>query len=130
MPSESRHYSGRLDTVGCAIARAVTRINPEIGNQTTVLTIRRREVVLTPEDYGQLAERCALLAFGCATPGVAEELRTLSLDYLTRAVRWRSLTCRNLEASAVVPKVHAWPTETYSGLSLFALGAPDAGGGC
>jgi hypothetical protein len=34
--------------------------------------------VLTPEDYRQLAERCALLAFECATPGVAEELRTLA----------------------------------------------------
>jgi hypothetical protein len=42
--------------------------------------------VLTPEDYRQLAERCALLAFECATPGIAEELRTLALDYLTRAV--------------------------------------------
>jgi hypothetical protein len=42
--------------------------------------------VLTPEDYRQLAERCALLAFECATPGVAEELRTLALEYLTRAV--------------------------------------------
>jgi hypothetical protein len=27
-----------------------------------------------------------LLAFECATPGIAEELRTLALDYLTRAV--------------------------------------------
>ena len=42
--------------------------------------------MLTPEDYRQLAERCALLAFECATPGVAEELRTLALDYLTPAV--------------------------------------------
>jgi hypothetical protein len=42
--------------------------------------------VLTPEDYRQLAERCAVLAFECAAPGVAEELRTLALDYLTRAV--------------------------------------------
>ena len=42
--------------------------------------------MLTPEDYRQLAERCALLAFECATPGIAEELRTLALDYLTRAV--------------------------------------------
>jgi hypothetical protein len=42
--------------------------------------------VLTPEDFRQLAERCALLAVNCATPGVAEELRTLALDYLTRAV--------------------------------------------
>ena len=42
--------------------------------------------MLTPEDYRQLAERCALLAFECATPGVAEELKTLALDYLTRAV--------------------------------------------
>jgi hypothetical protein len=41
---------------------------------------------LTSEDYKQLAERCALLAFECATPGVAEELRTLALDYMTRAV--------------------------------------------
>ena len=42
--------------------------------------------MLTPEDYMQLAERCVLLAFECATPGIAEELRTLALDYLTRAV--------------------------------------------
>ncbi len=42
--------------------------------------------MLTPEDYRQLAERCMLLAFECATPGIAEELRTLALDYLKRAV--------------------------------------------
>ena len=42
--------------------------------------------MLTPEDYRQLAERCALLAFECVKPGVAEELRRLALDYLTRAV--------------------------------------------
>ena len=42
--------------------------------------------MLTPDDYRQLAERCALLAFECATPRIAEELRTLALDYLTRAV--------------------------------------------
>jgi hypothetical protein len=41
--------------------------------------------MLTAEDYRQLAERCALLACECATPGVAEELRTLALNYLTRA---------------------------------------------
>jgi hypothetical protein len=42
--------------------------------------------VLTPEDYRQLAERFALLAFECATPGVAEELKTFALDYLTRSI--------------------------------------------
>jgi hypothetical protein len=41
--------------------------------------------MLTSEDYRQLAERCALLAGECASPGVAEELKTLALDYLTRA---------------------------------------------
>ena len=41
--------------------------------------------MLTPEDYRQLAERCALLAFECVKPGVAEELRTLALNYLTQA---------------------------------------------
>jgi hypothetical protein len=46
--------------------------------------------MLTPEDYRQLAERCALLACDCATPGVAEELRTLALNYLTRAAMVRS----------------------------------------
>ena len=40
--------------------------------------------MLTAEDYRQLAERCALLACECAIPGVAEELRTLALNYLTR----------------------------------------------
>jgi hypothetical protein len=41
--------------------------------------------MLTSEDYRQLAERCALLAGECTTPGVAEALKMLALDYLTRA---------------------------------------------
>jgi hypothetical protein len=41
--------------------------------------------MLTSEDYRQLAERCALLASQCTTPGIVEELRTLALDYLTKA---------------------------------------------
>jgi hypothetical protein len=42
-------------------------------------------MMLTAEDYRQLAERCALLACECDTPGVADELKTLALNYLTRA---------------------------------------------
>ena len=42
--------------------------------------------MLTPEDYRLLAERCALLACECAKPGIAEELRMLAVDFLTRAV--------------------------------------------
>jgi hypothetical protein len=41
--------------------------------------------MLTSEDYSQLAERCALLASECTTPGIVEELRMLALDYLTKA---------------------------------------------
>jgi hypothetical protein len=41
--------------------------------------------VITAEDYRQLAERCAALAKECAEPNLAEALRTLALDYLTRA---------------------------------------------
>jgi hypothetical protein len=41
--------------------------------------------MLTREDYRQLAERCALLAGECGAPDVAEALRALALDYLTRA---------------------------------------------
>jgi len=41
--------------------------------------------MLTSEDYRKLAERCALLAGECTTPGIVEELRTLALDYLTKA---------------------------------------------
>ena len=41
--------------------------------------------MLTSEDYRQLAERCALLASECTTPGIVDELRTLALDYLTKA---------------------------------------------
>jgi hypothetical protein len=40
--------------------------------------------MLTREDYRQLAERCELLAGECGAPGVAEALRALALDYLTR----------------------------------------------
>jgi hypothetical protein len=39
----------------------------------------------TSEDYRRLAERCALLASECASPGVAAALRILALDYLTKA---------------------------------------------
>ena len=42
--------------------------------------------MLTSEDYRQLAERCAVLARECAAPDITEVLRTLALDYLTRAV--------------------------------------------
>jgi hypothetical protein len=41
--------------------------------------------MLTSEDYRQLAERCALLASECTTASIAQELRTLALDYLTKA---------------------------------------------
>jgi len=42
-----------------------------------------------PEDYKQLAERCVELASECSAPTVAEALRALALDYLTRAARLR-----------------------------------------
>jgi hypothetical protein len=41
--------------------------------------------MLTSEDYRQLAERCALLASECTTPGVVEALKMLALHYLTKA---------------------------------------------
>jgi len=43
-----------------------------------------------PEDYKQLAKRCAELASECSAPTVAEALRALALDYLTRAARLRA----------------------------------------
>ena len=46
---------------------------------------RRAGAMLTREDYRQLAEQCALLAGECGAPGVAEALRALALNYLTRA---------------------------------------------
>src|SRR5262245_55385339 len=61
------------------------RLSPQI-NLSSSSTTEAGSSVLTPEDYRQLAERCALLAFECATPGVAHELRTLALDYLTRSI--------------------------------------------
>src|SRR5262245_4443246 len=42
-----------------------------------------------PDDYKQLAERCVELASECSAPTVAEALRALALDYLTRAARLR-----------------------------------------
>jgi hypothetical protein len=41
--------------------------------------------MLISKDYNQLAERCAELASECSSPSVAEALRALALDYLTRA---------------------------------------------
>jgi len=42
-----------------------------------------------PEDYKHLAKRCVELASECSAPTVAEALRALALDYLTRAARLR-----------------------------------------
>ena len=42
--------------------------------------------MLSPDDYRQLAERCAVLARECTAPGVAEALKTLASDYLAQAV--------------------------------------------
>jgi hypothetical protein len=76
------------------MARLVWRlrkINPEIANHfgcpATSFKLRlwvRGEPMPTSEDYRRLAERCALLASEC-TPGVAEALGMLALDYLTKA---------------------------------------------
>jgi len=41
------------------------------------------------EDHKQLAKRCVELASECSEPTVAEALRALALDYLTRAARLR-----------------------------------------
>src|SRR5262245_26019841 len=43
-----------------------------------------------PEDYKQLAKRCAEIASECSAPTVAEALRALALDYLTRAAKLRA----------------------------------------
>ena len=42
-----------------------------------------------PEDYKQLAERCAEIASECSAPTVAEALRALAVDYLRRAAKLR-----------------------------------------
>jgi hypothetical protein len=43
-----------------------------------------------PEDYKELADRCFELASESSAPTVAEALRALAVDYLTRAVRLRT----------------------------------------
>jgi len=40
-----------------------------------------------PEDYRQLAARCAEIAGDCSEPAVAQALRALALDYLKRAAK-------------------------------------------
>jgi len=50
---------------------------------------RQASAMLTSEDYKQLAERCMELASECSAPAVAEALRALAVDYLTRAARLR-----------------------------------------
>jgi hypothetical protein len=42
-----------------------------------------------PEDYKQLAERCAEIASDCSEPTVAAALRALALDYLRRVAKLR-----------------------------------------
>jgi hypothetical protein len=40
---------------------------------------------LTSRDCWQLAGRCARIASECTTPSLVQALRTLALDYLSRA---------------------------------------------
>src|SRR6476659_10245072 len=41
----------------------------------------------TPEDYRQMANRCAQLAIACSAPSIAQTLLTLGLDYMALAAR-------------------------------------------
>jgi hypothetical protein len=70
-------------TAACGYSKLTWKLRTRRLSQ---LNLNSSSATMTPEDYRQLAERCALLAFECAAPGVAEELRTLAVDYLTRAV--------------------------------------------
>jgi hypothetical protein len=45
----------------------------------------RAKKMLISEDYRQLAERCLKLAGECSDPLMADALRALATDYLTRA---------------------------------------------
>jgi hypothetical protein len=49
-----------------------------------------------PEDYKQLAKRCAEIASECSEPTVAEALRALAFDYLRRAAKLRKRELSNL----------------------------------
>ena len=75
-----------------AASRRLRKINRKLQTPTIphatcfkLQVCRLAKAMLTREDYRQLAERCALLAGECCAPGVAEALRALALDYLTRA---------------------------------------------
>jgi hypothetical protein len=48
-----------------------------------------KDILVGPENYKQLAERCLELASECSEPSVAEALRALALDYLKRATKLR-----------------------------------------
>jgi hypothetical protein len=41
----------------------------------------------TPEDYKQMADRCAQLAIACSAPSIAQTLLALGLDYMALAAR-------------------------------------------
>jgi hypothetical protein len=61
----------------------------ETSNLRSAKMTRQASAMLTSEDYKQLGERCAELASECSAPTVAEALRALAVDYLTRAARLR-----------------------------------------
>jgi hypothetical protein len=58
-------------------------------NRRSDILALMKEVLAGPEDYKQLAKRCVELASECSAPTVAEALRALALDYLTRAAKLR-----------------------------------------
>jgi hypothetical protein len=69
-----------------------SRISPpamETSNLRSAKMTRQARAMLTSEDCKQLAERCVELASECSAPTVAEALRALAVDYLTRAARLR-----------------------------------------
>jgi len=57
------------------------------------------DLCAAPGDYQELAKRCVELASECSAPTVAEALRALAVDYLTRAARLRR--CGSIESLVV-----------------------------
>ena len=64
----------------------------------------------TPEDYRQMANRCAQLAIACSAPSIAQTLLALGLDYMALAARLgQPAECSKIPPASEI----SWPAESY-----------------
>jgi hypothetical protein len=79
---KARNPTSRVDPMG-----ADHRVVPATGTFNVAAAMEPKRLMLTSNDYKELAARCTELASESSEPTVAEALTALASDYLARAAK-------------------------------------------